>query len=153
MQRCMLLAKIYRAGVSEACLDYEGSIAVPPEVVEATGLLAAERVLVANVTTGARFETYVIPGEKAAHFCLNGAAAHLGSPGDRIIVMAFAWLDEGEAARHTARVVVMDEHNRITRVTGGAGERRCTGIDRICRTDGGKANGERRPPISADSRR
>ncbi len=118
MQRCMLLSKIHRAVVSEACLDYEGSITIPPEVMAASGLLPNERVLVANLANGARFETYVIAGTKAAHFCLNGAAARLGSPGERIIILSFAWMDADEAARHRPRIVHMDEANRIVRAEG-----------------------------------
>lgn len=118
MQRCMLLAKIHRAVVSEANRDYEGSITIPPEVMEASGLLPNERVLVANLASGARFWTYAMAGTAQGHFCLNGAAARLGAPGDRVIIFSFAWMDPGEAAGHRPRVVLMDEANRIVRVEG-----------------------------------
>ncbi len=118
MQRSMLLAKIHRAVVSEAALDYEGSLTMPPEVMEAAGILPHEKVMVANVSNGARFWTYAIAGTKKAWFCLNGAAARLGSPGDRIIILAFALVAADEAAEHRPRVVVMDESNGIVRVEG-----------------------------------
>ena len=120
MQRCMLLSKIHRAVVSAAELDYEGSITVPPEVMAAAGLLPHETVHVANIASGARFTTYVIAGAEPGHFRLNGAAARLGAPGDRIIIFSFAWMDADEAARHRPRVVHMDEANRVARVEGPA---------------------------------
>ena len=118
MMRHMLLSKIHRATVTACDLEYEGSLTIPRESVEAAGLLAGEQILVANLSTGARFETYVMVGEKKGEFRLNGAAARLGAPGDRIIVMAFAWMDAGEAARHEPRLVYVDEKNRIVRVEG-----------------------------------
>ena len=120
MQRCMLLSKVHRAVVSAAELDYEGSLTVPPEVMAAAGFLPNEAVQVANISNGERFTTYAIPGGEPAHFRLNGAAARLGAPGDRIIVFTFAWVDSEEAAAHRPRVVHMDEANRITRVEGPA---------------------------------
>lgn len=123
MQRCMLLSKVHRAVVSDADLDYEGSITIPPEVIEASGFAPGERVTVANIANGARFETYVMAGTEPAHFRLNGAAARLGGRGDRIIIFSFAWMDAEEAARHRPRVVHMDEANRIVRVEGPEGRR------------------------------
>jgi aspartate 1-decarboxylase len=120
MQRCMLLSKIHRAVVTDLCVDYEGSIAMPPEVAEAAGLLPAEKVMVANLATGARFWTYVMIGEEGGGFRLNGAAARLGSVGDRIIVFSFAWMPDDEARAHRPRIVHMDEANRIARVEGPA---------------------------------
>ena len=118
MQRTMLLAKIHRAVVSEAALDYEGSLTIPPEVMDASGILPHEKIMVATVSNGARFWTYAIPGTERGRFCLNGATARLGSPGDRIIVFAFAQVDAEEAAEHRPRIVVMDESNRIVKVEG-----------------------------------
>ncbi len=118
MQRCMLLAKIHRAVVSETALDYEGSLSIPPEVMEASGILPYERIMVANVSNGQRFWTYAIAGTESGHFCLNGAAARLGSPGDRIIAFTFAQVDAEEAPKHRPRVVLMDESNRIVKVEG-----------------------------------
>jgi aspartate 1-decarboxylase len=107
--------------VSDANLAYEGSITIPPEVQEAARLLPHERVLVANLANGERFWTYVIVGSEPGVFALNGAAARLGAPGDRIIVFSFAWMDDQEAARHRPRIVHMDEANRIVRTGGPAG--------------------------------
>ncbi len=118
MRRCMLMAKIHRAVVSETSLDYDGSLTMPPEVLQASGILPYEKIMVANVTNGARFWTYAMAGAESGHFCLNGAAARLGSPGDRIIVFTFAQVDAEEAAKHRPRVVLMDESNRIVRVEG-----------------------------------
>ena len=118
MERCMLLSKVHRAVVSDTSVDYEGSITIPPEVMEAARFLPGERVLVANVSNGARFETYAMAGTEPASFVLNGATARLGAVGDRIIVFTFAWLDADEAARHRPRVVHMDEANRIVSVEG-----------------------------------
>lgn len=116
--RCMLLAKIHRATVTDTNLNYEGSITIPRDVVEAAGLLPGEHVLVANLATGERFSTYVMIGSEPGRFCLNGAAARLGASGDRIIIMAFGWLDAQEATRHRPRIVLLDEANRILKVEG-----------------------------------
>ena len=121
MQRCMLLSKIHRATVTDTALHYEGSITIPQDVVEAARLLPGERVLVANLSTGERFTTYVMVGSEPGRFCLNGAAARLGASGDRIIIMSFAWLDSREVETHRPRVVHMDEANRIVRVEGPPG--------------------------------
>jgi aspartate 1-decarboxylase len=118
MQRSMLLAKIHRAVVNETALDYEGSLTIPPEVMEASGILPYERIMVANITNGRRFWTYAIAGTESGHFCLNGAAARLGTPGDRVIAFAFGQVEAEAAAGHRPRVVLMDESNRIVRVEG-----------------------------------
>ena len=118
MKRCMLLSKVHRAVVSAADTDYEGSLTVPPEVMEAAGFLPHEVVQVANIANGARFTTYAIAGTEPGHFQLNGAAARLGAAGDRIIVFTFAWMDSEEAGAHRPRVVHMDEANRIASVEG-----------------------------------
>jgi len=114
----MLLSKIHFAVVSEARVDYEGSITIPPEAAEAAGFLPGERVLVANTRNGERFVTYVMIGAEPGRFGLNGAAAKLGVPGDRVIVLSFAWMDEEEARSHRPRRVFMDESNRIKRIEG-----------------------------------
>jgi aspartate 1-decarboxylase len=113
----MLLSKVHRAVINELSLDYDGSISVPPEVMEAARLLPGEQVLVANLSNGARFTTYVLAGTESARFVLNGAAARLGSPGDKVIIFSFTWLDQEEAEGHRPRVCHMDEANRIVRVT------------------------------------
>jgi aspartate 1-decarboxylase len=112
--RKMLRAKIHRASVTEANIDYEGSITIDRRLMDATDLLPNEAVCVWNVTNGNRFETYTVEGEPdSGVICVNGAAAHLVSPGDLIIIAAFTWLDEEAARAHEPKVVFVDERNRI----------------------------------------
>ena len=114
MMRKMLRAKIHRATVTEANLDYEGSITIDRTLMDATDLLANEAVCVWNVTSGTRFETYAVEGPPdSGVICVNGAAAHLVRPGDLIIIAAFTWLDEAAARVHEPKVVFVDEQNRI----------------------------------------
>lgn len=111
MQLTLLKGKIHRATVTGALLDYEGSISIGPELIEAAGFLPWEKVDIYNVNTGARFSTYVIVG-KQAEVCLNGAAARLVQAGDLVIICAFAQMDQAEAAKHVPRVVLVDGKNR-----------------------------------------
>ena len=95
----VLKAKLHRIRVTEACLDYEGSLTLDPDDMEAVGILPYEKILCADVENGSRFETYAIAGARGSGVCcLNGAAARLGKVGDRLIVMAFAQMDEADAA-------------------------------------------------------
>lgn len=114
MHVTLLKSKIHRAVVTDASLHYEGSITLPTALVEATGMYEYEKVLVANIDNGNRFETYVIFGGDG-QICLNGAAAHLGKIGDRIIIMAWASVDAAEAATFHPRIVLVDERNQIVR--------------------------------------
>jgi len=109
----LLKSKLHLATVTGADLYYDGSLTVSPELIEAAGLLPYEVVLVSNVATGARAETYVIPGHGVGRIELNGAMARLGATGDRLIVMAFALVDRETAARHRPIVAKLDERNRI----------------------------------------
>jgi len=109
----MLKCKLHRAAVTEGCVDYPGSIAISRELLDAAGLLPYEKVLVANLRDGARFETYVIIADAPGQIVLNGAAAHLGKVGDRVIIMSFCDLTPEEAQQHHPRIVVLDEQNRI----------------------------------------
>ena len=94
----LLRAKLHRIRVTEACLDYVGSLTVDRDWMEAVGLFPNEKILCADVENGNRFETYVIPGKRGSGVCcLNGAAAHMGKVGDRLIVMCFALMSEEEA--------------------------------------------------------
>jgi len=94
----ILKAKLHRIRVTEACLDYEGSLTLDPDDMEAVGILPYEKILVADVENGNRFETYAIAGTRGSHICcLNGAAAHQGKVGDRVIVMCFAQMTPEEA--------------------------------------------------------
>ena len=95
----VLKAKLHRIPVTEANLAYEGSLTLDPDDMEAGGIVPYERILVADVENGNRFETYAIAGRRGTHVCcLNGAAAHKGKVGDRLIVMAFAQVSPEEAA-------------------------------------------------------
>ena len=113
MLRKMLRAKIHRATVTDANLDYAGSITIDRDLMDAAGLAEWECVLVANLTNGTRHETYVIAGERGSGtICVNGAAAHLVNVGDMVIIMCFALLDEAERAEHRPAVILVDEKNR-----------------------------------------
>lgn len=110
MHVTLLKSKIHRATITECSLHYEGSITLPLNLTGPAGIVEFEKVLIANVANGNRFETYVIHGEEG-EVCLNGAAAHLGKPGDKIIIMAWASLDEAECAGFRPRVVLVDDRN------------------------------------------
>jgi aspartate 1-decarboxylase len=108
----LLKSKLHRATVTGADLDYEGSIAIGPELIRAAGLLPWERVDIYNITTGARFSTYVIPGRERGEILVNGAAARLVQKGDHVIVAAYAEFDADEARRHRPIAVLLDAENR-----------------------------------------
>ncbi len=112
MLRTMCKSKIHRATVTGADLNYIGSITIDPVLMEAADLLEYEQVAVVNVNNGARFETYVIPGERGkGEICLNGAAARMVHPGDKVIVISYGVYDEAELAEHVPTVVLVDESN------------------------------------------
>ncbi|MCC8169329.1 MAG: aspartate 1-decarboxylase [Oscillospiraceae bacterium] len=114
----MLKSKIHRAVVTQAELDYVGSITVDEELLEAAGIFEYEKVQVVDVNNGSRFETYTIAGERGSGvICLNGAAARCVQKGDRIIIMAYAQLEQSEAKENPPRVVFVNEENKITKVT------------------------------------
>ena len=101
----ILKAKLHRISVTESNLDYEGSLTLDPDDMEAVGILPYEKILCADVENGNRFETYAIAGRRGSHVCcLNGAAAHQGKVGDRLIVMAFAQMSPDEARSWTPKV-------------------------------------------------
>jgi aspartate 1-decarboxylase len=115
MMRWMCKSKIHRATVTEACLDYQGSITVDENLLEAADIVPYEMVQVLNVNNGQRFETYAIPGKKGSGvICLNGPAARLGVPGDKIIIISTSWLQESEVPSFTPRVIFVNDDNRIT---------------------------------------
>ena len=116
MYRTMCKSKIHRATVTGADLNYVGSITIDPELMEAADLLEYEQVHVVNVNNGARFETYVIPGVRGnGEICLNGAAARLAHPGDKVIVISYGQYAEEEMERYRPVFIFVDEHNRIAR--------------------------------------
>jgi aspartate 1-decarboxylase len=122
----MLKSKIHRAVVTDANLHYVGSITIDPDLLEAADILEHEQVAVVNIDNGARFETYAIAGRRGSgDMCLNGAAARLVSPGDRVIVISYAEYDQGELEHHEPVVVHVDTANR--RVDAATAEELATG--------------------------
>ena len=114
----MLKSKIHRATVVQAELNYEGSITVDEELMEAAGIFEYEKVQVVDIDNGSRFDTYVIAGERGSGMiCLNGAAARQVSVKDKVILMCYADMSEQEAKEHKPKVVFVDEQNHISRVT------------------------------------
>lgn len=113
----MLRAKIHRAVVTEARLDYVGSISICEDLLSASGILEYERVQVVNIASGARFETYVIASKTPGEICLNGAAARLVQKGDKIIIMAYANVDFIELSGFKPKVVFVDENNKISKIS------------------------------------
>ncbi|WP_426411676.1 aspartate 1-decarboxylase [Bradyrhizobium ganzhouense] len=114
MQITVMKGKIHSASVTEADLHYEGSISIDRALLDAAGFLINERVEIYNIDTGARFATYVIEAPRGSGIIgLNGAAARLAMPGDKVIIVAYATLEEAEAKSFRPRVVLVDRENRI----------------------------------------
>lgn len=117
MFRTLLGGKIHRATVTEANLNYVGSITVDLDLLDAAGICVNEKVQIVNNNNGARLETYTIAGARSSGVvCLNGAAARLVQPGDVVIIMSYVLLSESEAAAHQPKVVLVDGRNRITEI-------------------------------------
>jgi len=120
MQLTLLKAKLHRACVTHAELDYEGSCAIDSDLLEMAGILEYEQIQIYNVTGGERFTTYAIRAESGSRvISVNGAAAHKARPGDRVIICAYGAMSEQEARLHKPKLVYLDEGNRVTR-TGNA---------------------------------
>ncbi len=115
--RNMLKSKIHRATVTGADINYEGSIAIDTRLMEAADILPFEQVHVLNLNNGARFETYVIKGEKG-EICINGAAARLALKGDMVIILTYQQMEEEEALTYTPKLVHVDSKNAITEIKG-----------------------------------
>jgi aspartate 1-decarboxylase len=114
VRRTLLKSKIHRATVTEANVEYEGSISIDAELMAAADILPWERVEVWDCTNGARLSTYAIPGEAGSgEICINGAAAHRVKPQDVVIIATFAELEDAEARGWQAKRVFVDRHNRI----------------------------------------
>lgn len=114
----MLKGKIHRAKVAQAELDYVGSITVDEDLLDASGIYEYEKVQIVDVNNGSRFETYTIAGERGSGLiCLNGAAARQVQTGDKIIIMAYAVMDENEIKNNPPKVVFVDDNNKIVRTT------------------------------------
>mgnify|MGYP001826112611 CR=1 FL=1 len=117
MLRLMLKSKVHRATVTEADLDYEGSLTLDKDLMDAADLREFEGIQVYNITNGSRFETYIITGERGSGtVCINGAAAHLAGPGDLVIIASYSWMEEKESLTRKPRIVLVDDKNRIKRV-------------------------------------
>ena len=112
MMRTMLRAKLHRLTVTGTNVNYEGSIALDGKLIKKADILPGEKVHVLNVNNGNRFETYVIEGGPG-DVCLNGAAARLAVPGDKVIIIAYAVIDENEIKELKPKIVLVDERNRI----------------------------------------
>ncbi len=114
MYRTMLKSKIHRAAVTFTDKDYEGSISIDRDIMDKANLLQGEKVLVADIDNGERFETYVIEAERGSReIGVNGAAAHLVELKHRVIILAFAGISEEEVSDHRMRIVVLNERNEI----------------------------------------
>jgi len=117
MRRIMMKSKIHRATATEANLDYAGSLTVDRDLMDAADLLPHERVQVVDIANGNRLETYVIEGERGSGVIgINGAAARLVHPGDAVIIISYAEMEEAEAREHEPTVVFVDGRNRVTRL-------------------------------------
>ena len=115
MTRFLLRSKIHRATVTAADLDYEGSISIDRNLMDAAGIAEWEQVHIVDLTNGARLETYVIPAAAGfGEIQINGAAAHLVQPGDLVIIMAYEGVSEEDIPTHKPRIVLVDEQNHVT---------------------------------------
>jgi len=124
MYRVMMNAKLHRARVTEANLNYVGSITIDQDLLDAVGMVANEKVQIVNNNNGARFETYIIPGERGSHVvCLNGAAARLVHPGDIIIVISYVFVNQKEVKDHHPKIAILNEQNKIIEMIEAEKER------------------------------
>lgn len=114
MFRMMMNSKLHRATVTEADLNYVGSITIDSDLLDAAGMLPNEKVHVVNNNNGARFETYIIAGKRGSGvICVNGAAARLVQRGDVVIILSYVYMTDEEARTHEPTVLIMDEGNRV----------------------------------------
>lgn len=117
MLRMMLNSKIHRATVTEADLNYVGSITIDQDLLDAVGMLPNEKVHIVNNNNGARFETYIISGKRGSGvICVNGAAARLVQKGDIVIILSYAYIMDASARDHKPTVAIMDAANKITEI-------------------------------------
>ena len=123
MQRIMMKSKIHRATVTQADLDYVGSVTLDEDLMDAADLLEGEQVAIVDITNGARIETYVIPGERGTGVIgINGAAAHLVHPQDLVIIISYAVVDDAEARSLKPAIIHVDEKNRIVKLGNDSSE-------------------------------
>ncbi len=117
MLRTMLKSKIHRVRITEACLDYEGSLTIDSDLLKEADLLEYEKVDVYNINNGERFSTYVINGEPGSGvICLNGAAARKGAANDLIIICSFVMMEDSACKGHKGKNIFVDENNKISRI-------------------------------------
>ncbi|BBI33238.1 aspartate 1-decarboxylase [Cohnella abietis] len=117
MFRQMMKSKIHRATVTEANLNYVGSVTIDQDLLELVDILPDEKVQIVNNNNGARFETYAIPGPRGSGvICLNGAAARLVQPGDQVIIINYGLFSDEEARQHHPKVAIMDENNHVVKL-------------------------------------
>lgn len=117
MKREMLRAKVHRVRVTEANLEYEGSLTLDVVLMEAGGFVPFERIDVYNVANGARFSTYLIEGERGSGVCcVNGAAAYHAKVGDPVIIASYATVEDSEIAAHRPKIVLVDAKNRVREI-------------------------------------
>lgn len=113
MRRMMLSGKVHRATVTDANINYEGSLTLDPDLMEAAGMLPYEQIHVLDIDNGSRLTTYLIEGDRSSgQVIVNGAAARLVAPGDKVIIVAYAEMEDAEARTHTPKVVLVDGANR-----------------------------------------
>ncbi|MDA7025614.1 aspartate 1-decarboxylase [Bacillus sp. CLL-7-23] len=119
MYRTLMSGKLHRARVTEANLNYVGSVTIDEDLLDAVGMMANEKVQIVNNHNGARLETYIIPGERGSGvICLNGAAARLVQEGDVVIIVSYAMMTEEEAKTHKPKVAILNEKNEIEQMLG-----------------------------------
>lgn len=116
MLRQILLSKIHRATVTECDLNYNGSISIDEDLLDASGMNEFERVEIFNINNGARFSTYIILGKRGSgEIGINGAAARMAQAGDKVIIVNYGMLDADEISAHKPRIIIVDEHNKVVR--------------------------------------
>lgn len=114
MQVHVLKSKLYRARVSDASVNYEGSLTIDEDLMDAVGFHPYEKILIANVSNGNRFETYILKGKRGSgDICLNGATAKLGKKNDILIIFSFTWKEEAELKEYKPKMVTLDRTNKI----------------------------------------
>ena len=116
--KVLLSGKIHRARVTQADLDYVGSVSIDEGLMEAAGLIEWEKVAILDVTNGERLETYAIKAPRGSReICINGAAAHLVKPGDLVIILSFLHVDANSVHEHKPKIVIVNDNNEIVSVT------------------------------------
>ena len=121
--KVLLSGKIHRATVTQADLDYVGSVSIDVDLMEAAGIIEWEKVAILDVTNGERLETYAIKGPRGSRqICINGAAAHLVKPGDLVIILSFLNVDVDSVHEHKPKIVIVNENNEIASISEDEGD-------------------------------